>query len=116
MLEELRKTVKDEATSARIDEQLRLATVERDAQALERAVAELEKSRGWPITSLDELVLARHGTAIPPDPHGGHYVWDAATRKVRSSANPFRFELEEGSHVPRFQFRPPDTAKERALR
>jgi tetratricopeptide (TPR) repeat protein len=116
MLEELRKTVKDEATSARIDEQLRLATVERDAQALERAVAELENSRGWPISSLDELVLARPGTVIPPDPHGGRYVWDLATRKVRSSANPFRFEREEGSHVPHFQYRPSDGAKERSLR
>jgi hypothetical protein len=116
MLQELRKTVKDDVTLARIDEQLALATVERDAQALERAAAELERSRGWPINSLDELTLARPDLVIPPDPHGGHYVWDAATRKVRSSVNPFRFELEEGSHVPHFQFHPPETAKERALR
>jgi tetratricopeptide (TPR) repeat protein len=114
MLEELRRSVTDEAARSRIDEQLKLATVERDAQALERAVAELERTRGWPVASLDELA-AQPGVVLPPDPFGGRYVWDQRTRKVRSSANPFRFELVEGSHVPRFYYRP-DSAKERALR
>ena len=36
LLEELRGTVQDEATAARLDEQLKLAVLERDAQSLER--------------------------------------------------------------------------------
>ncbi len=116
LLQELKTSVKDETTAGRIDEQLNLAILERDAQSLERAATELEKQRGWPIASLEELILARLVPSIPPDPFGGTYVWNRAERRVHSSANPFRFQLMEGSHMPRFQYRPPDTNKERMLR
>jgi tetratricopeptide (TPR) repeat protein len=116
LLDELRGTVKDETTAGRLDEQLKLAILERDAQQLERAAAALEKQRGWPIASLQELVFAQLVSAIPPDPFGGTYFWDSAEKKVHSSVNPFRFRVMEGSHLPRFQYRPPDTDKERMLR
>jgi hypothetical protein len=116
LLQELRATVKDEATSGRLDEQLKLALLERNAQRLERAAATLEKQRGWPIGSLDELVLAGLVPEIPPDPFGGTYVWDGAEKKVHSSVNGFRFQLQQGSHIPKFQYRVPDTKKERMLR
>lgn len=105
MLEELRATVKDEATARRLDDQLRLALVERDAQALEREVAALEARRGRPVARLEELVEAGVRRDLPPDPHGGRYVWDAARREVHSSANPFRFRLREKARVPTFQLR-----------
>jgi tetratricopeptide (TPR) repeat protein len=116
LLQELKATVKDEATAGRLDEQLKLAVLERDAQMLERAVAELEKQRGWPIASLEELVMARIVPAIPPDPFGGRYVWIGAERRVRSSVNSFRFELQEGRHQPGFHYQAPETNKERMLR
>ncbi len=115
VLQELRATVKDTVTAQRLDEQIKLATLERDAQRLERAAVRVERARGWPIVSLEELVLAGAVTEIPLDPFGGRYLWDAQTKKVHSSANPFRFQLEEGSHIPVFQFRPRLDAKERAL-
>jgi tetratricopeptide (TPR) repeat protein len=116
LLHELRATVKDDATAGRLDEQLKFAILERDAQRLERAAGVLEKQRGWPIASLHELVFAQLVPAIPSDPFGGTYFWDGAEKKVHSSVNPFRFRVMEGSHLPRFQYRPPDTDKERMLR
>ncbi len=107
MLEELRPTVKDEATAARLDEQMKLAVLERDAQALERAEARFEQDRGRPILSLDELLWNGYVGAIPPDPFGGHYVWNAEEKRVHSSANPFRFTLREGPHAPKFEYQGP---------
>ena len=98
LLTELKATVKDEVTAGRLEEQLKLAVLERDAQALERAAAELERRRGWPIATLGELVLARLVPALPADPFGGTYYWDPAERRVHSSVNPFRFQVREGAH------------------
>ena len=39
-----------------------------DAQRLERAVAELERQRGWPVTSLDELVRGARRAGAPARP------------------------------------------------
>jgi tetratricopeptide (TPR) repeat protein len=91
LLQQLRHEVKDEATAARLDEQLKLAILERDAQALERAVANWESRTGLPLGSLDQLVVGGVVSTIPPDPFGGRYVWNAKERKVHSTANPFRF-------------------------
>ncbi len=107
MLLELRGAVKDEATAARLDEQLKLAILERDAQALERAAARFRSERGREIGSLDELVAAGMVARLPPDPFGGRSVWSAAEGKVHSSANPFRFTLREAPHAPRFDYQTP---------
>ncbi len=107
MLLELRGAVKDEATAARLDEQLKLAILERDAQALERAAARFRSERGRELGSLDELVAAGLVARLPPDPFGGRYVWSAAEGKVHSSENPFRFTLREAPHAPRFDYQTP---------
>ena len=113
LVEELRRSVADEVTAARLDEQLKLAIVERDAQRLEAAVARFREAHGRDVASLDELVGAGTVSAIPPDPFGGHYVWDPTERKVRSSANPFRFRLKEGPRDPRFHYQPPQPSTEK---
>jgi tetratricopeptide (TPR) repeat protein len=96
MLEAMRSTVSDEFTASRLDEQLKLAVLERDAQALERAAERFRAERGRDPFALEELLLAGYVTSIPEDPFGGRYVWNAAERKVRSSANAFRFPPPEG--------------------
>ena len=113
LIEELRRTVADEASAARLDEQLKLAILERDAQMLEAAVARFRTERGRDVGSLDELVGAGIVPGIPPDPFGGHYTWNVDDRKVRSSANPFRFQFREGPRSPRFQQQPGQPAPER---
>jgi tetratricopeptide (TPR) repeat protein len=96
MLEELRTTVQDEVTASRLDEQMKLAILERDAQRLERAVEAFRATQRRDPFSLHELVVAGLVRAIPQDPFGGEYRWDPEERKVRSSANPFRFSPREG--------------------
>jgi hypothetical protein len=111
LLEELRATVKDEVTAARLDEQMKLATLERDAQALERAAERFRAQTGRDPLSLEELVWTGHVRALPKDPFGGVYRWDPAGRKVRSTANAFRFSPREGPQdgvappPPKFEFR-----------
>jgi hypothetical protein len=107
LIEELRQTVKDESTAARLDEQLKLAVLERDAQRLERAGADYSARTGLPLTDLQMLVVTGLVPSIPPDPFGGQYVWNLQERRVHSSANPFRFHPQEGPHQPKFQYQPP---------
>jgi tetratricopeptide (TPR) repeat protein len=104
MLEELRGTVQDEASAARLDEQLKLAVLERDAQLLERAAAEYTRRSGLPLVTLHMLVMSGVVSQIPPDPFGGHYVWDSEKRQVRSSVNPFRFSPRERGRAPTFHY------------
>jgi tetratricopeptide (TPR) repeat protein len=108
VLEQVRATVQDEVSAKAIEEQMKLAVLERDAQALERASARFQAERGrWP-ADLDELVRAGFVAALPADPFGGRYVRDRDGR-VRSSANAFRFELHEGPHAPAgFQYEVPE--------
>ena len=70
--------------------------LERDAQALEHAAERFRAERGRDPLAVEELLLSGYVTAIPADPFGGKYVWNLAERKVRSSANPFRFGPREG--------------------
>jgi hypothetical protein len=88
--------VKDELTASRLDEQVKLAVLERAAQMLERAVERFHAAHGRDPFSLDELVVAGLVPSIPEDPFGGAYRWDPAERRVHSSANAFRFSPREG--------------------
>lgn len=116
LLQELRATVKDGTTAGRLDEQLKLAVLERDAQMLERTIARFGQERGHPILTLHDLVREGYLAEIPQDPFGGEYVWRPGENRVRSSANPFRFELRESAHMPRFHFRTPGESASGVLR
>jgi tetratricopeptide (TPR) repeat protein len=113
LIEELRRSVSDEASAAKLDEQLKLAILERDAQLLEAAVARFRAERGRDVTALEELVGAGIVARIPADPFGGHYTWNVEDGKVHSSANPFRFQFREGPHTPGFKYTPALPAPER---
>jgi tetratricopeptide (TPR) repeat protein len=107
LLEELRATVQDEVTASRLDEQMKLATLERDAQALERAAERFRAQSGRDPLSLHELVWTGHVRELPKDPFGGVYRWDPVERKVRSTANAFRFSPREGPQGGGFVPAPP---------
>jgi hypothetical protein len=96
VLEELRASADDEVTAARLDEQLKLAIVERDAQRLEAAAERFRALHGRDPYGLRELLVAGMVAEIPADPFGGEYRWNPDERKVRSTANPFRFGPPEG--------------------
>lgn len=103
ILEQLRDAARDPAIAERLEEQLRLAILERDAQSLERAAREYASRTGRSIEALSDLVHAGLIPALPRDPFGGHYRWDPEAQEVRSSANPFRFRLRQGAHPPKPQ-------------
>ncbi len=106
MIQELRATVSDEVSTSALDEQMKLAIVERDAQALERAITRFAAERGRPPEGFGDLVRAGYVVELPKDPFGGTYaVGDDG--KVRSSANPFRFQLREGPHTSGFEYEIP---------
>jgi hypothetical protein len=52
---------------------------------LERAIAQYRTVRHRPPDSLNELIGQRLLSVLPPEPFGGHYVYDASTGKVWSS-------------------------------
>ncbi len=106
MLEELRRNVSDEATAARLEEQMKLAILERDAQLLERAAERFRADRGHAPAALDELVRAGYLAALPQDSFGGRYVVGEDGR-VHSTANRFRFVVrDDRQHAPGFHYAP----------
>ena len=107
MLQALLAATKDEKSASALQEQMKLAVLERDAQELERAAAEFERRYGRPVLSLEELVVAGLVPRIPPDPFGGRYLWNPSEQRVHSSLNPFRFQVRTGPHAPSgFQYHP----------
>jgi len=100
LLEELRAAVPDAAIAARFDEQLKLAMLERDAQTLERAIAEYQARTGLRVLHLSQLLVAGLVPRLPQDPFGGEYVLDPSDGRVHSSANPFRFSAKEAPQPP----------------
>jgi tetratricopeptide (TPR) repeat protein len=90
LLDELRGKALDEATERALDEQYKLAVLQRDFAALDAAVERFRESRGRPPSRLEEVVAAGLLTAIPPDPFGGQYYVDQDGR-VHASERDFRF-------------------------
>ncbi len=108
VLEELRREVKDEVSAQKLEEQMKLATLERDAQALEKAAARYAAERGGAPRTLQDLVRAGYVAALPKDPFGGVYEIGEDGR-VHSTANAFRFlPPDQTPHAPEFQYKPPD--------
>ncbi len=115
MLDQLSATVTDEAVLAKLQDQRRLALLERDAQGLERQVARFQEEKRRPLRSLDELVAAGYLPRLPADPFGGKYEWNGAEGRVHSTANGFRFAKPEKAEPPPpgFFYKPPNKDLER---
>jgi hypothetical protein len=73
----------DPARRAVLERRIREVTVERDLQALERAVETYREKTGGVPESLPDLVREGILEGIPPEPNGGRYVIDRGG-KVRS--------------------------------
>jgi tetratricopeptide (TPR) repeat protein len=93
-LEELRSVAKDEKTGEALDEQYRLALLQRDFARLDAAVAKYRERSGRAPDRLEELVAAGILDRIPPEPYGGRYTIDA-DGIVHSSRNDRRFAPAE---------------------
>ena len=73
----------DPARRAVLERRIREVTVERDLQALERAVERYREKTGTAPTDLSDLVREGILASVPVEPNGGNYVIDRGG-KVRS--------------------------------
>ncbi|GEJ55657.1 tetratricopeptide repeat protein [Anaeromyxobacter diazotrophicus] len=90
-LEELRDTARDDATAAALEEQYKLALLQRDFARLDASVARFAAEQGHPARSLDEVRAA--GLPAPTtDPFGGRYYLDPKDGKVHATGRDFRFK------------------------
>lgn len=85
MAEEMVAQANEEATRATWSARLADLKMERILRKLEQAVSAFRASRGRPPASLDQLVAAGLVGPLPPEPHGGRWVIDAATGDVGST-------------------------------
>jgi tetratricopeptide (TPR) repeat protein len=93
-LEEMRATAADEQTAASIEEQLRVAVLQRNFAVLDAAVERFRETQGRLPGVLEELVWTGILAALPADPYGGAYYVDP-TGRVHSSAKDFRVKPPE---------------------
>lgn len=89
-LQNVLEETRDPESRKVVEEQLRQAILERDAAALDAAVARYRDRFGEPPPSLAAVRAAGLLDRIPPDPWGGRYVIGPDGR-VRSSKHEFRF-------------------------
>jgi hypothetical protein len=75
MIEEMRATIGDEQLRATLDEQLKLAVLQRGFTELDAAVERFRAGRGRSPDRLEELVAGGFIDRIPAEPYGGAYVW-----------------------------------------
>jgi hypothetical protein len=83
LLEPIVRQESDPARKAVLERRIREVTVERDLQALERAVEGYREKTGTVPADLSALVREGILAAIPPEPNGGSYVINRGG-KVRS--------------------------------
>lgn len=94
-LQEMRATATDEKTAESIEEQLRLAVLQRNFAQLDEAVERFRESRGRLPATLDEVVRSGLLPGVPEDPYGGRYYLDGSDGRVRSTATDFRMKAPE---------------------
>jgi hypothetical protein len=98
-LSELRATAKDERTAEALDEQYRLALLQRDFRLLDEAAARYRARFGRAPIVLELLIGAGELSAIPEEPFGGRYeIRPDGT--VHSTANDDRFRPPEREDAP----------------
>jgi hypothetical protein len=92
-IEEMRGAARDDVTRQRLEEQRRLAVLQRDFARLDEAVERYREARGRDPARLEDLVSAGIVPELPAEPFGGRYVWrDGA---VHSTGNDFRYPPAE---------------------
>jgi tetratricopeptide (TPR) repeat protein len=97
-LRSLRDQVHDEKTASALEEQLKLALLQRDFRILDTAVERFRSEQKRAPASLDELVTTGLVPELPREPFGGTYRYDSADGKVHSTAHDFRFSAPERAH------------------
>lgn len=91
LLEELRSRTSDEVTARALDEQYKLAVLQRDFAALDAAVGRFRELNGHAPERVADLVTAGLLASVPEEPFGGEYYLER-DGSVHSSGRDFRFK------------------------
>jgi tetratricopeptide (TPR) repeat protein len=104
-LSELRKVAKDETTANALEEQYRLALLQREFRRLDAAVDAYRAASGRDPARFEELVAAGFLDAVPEaDPFGGRF--ELREGKVHATGRDQR--IRAGQEIPRY-LRPPES-------
>lgn len=105
-LSELRKIAKDEATAKALDDQYKLAVLQREFGRLDAAVEAYRAASGRAPAGFEELVAGGHLEALPgPDPFGGRF--ELRDGEVHATGRDQRIRPRE---IPQYLRAPPEAA------
>lgn len=93
LLAELYQKATDENAKNLLEIRLKIVLTERDLYLLEQAIDRYRKQNGQYPPSLEALVGAGLLSALPAEPSGGRYLYDAKTGIVSSSEMPERLTV-----------------------
>ena len=85
LLAELYQKATDENAKKLLEIRLKIVVTERDLSLLEQAIDRYRRQNGQYPSKLESLIEARLLSALPIEPSGGRYVYDAKTGAVSSS-------------------------------
>lgn len=83
----------DESAKKLLEIRLKIVMIERDLYVLEQAIGGYRKMKGSNPSGLDDLVSAGLLSALPVEPAGGRYAYDAKTGAVSSTEMPERLTM-----------------------
>lgn len=93
LLTDVYRNTTDESTKEMLEIRLKIVMTERDLFLLEEAVGRYRKLKGSNPAKIDELVSAGIVSALPVEPSGGRYLYDARTGAVSSTEMTERLKL-----------------------
>jgi hypothetical protein len=93
LLAELYEKTTDDNAKKLLEIRLKIVLTERDLQLLEQAIDRYRKQNGRYPPGLEALIGAGLLSALPVEPSGGRYLYDAKTGIVSSSEMPERLAL-----------------------
>ena len=93
LLAAMYQEARDESAKKLLEIRLKIVMIERDLYLLEQAIDRYRKMKGTNPPRLDELVSAGLLSALPVEPAGGRYTYDAKTGAVSSTEMPERFTM-----------------------
>jgi hypothetical protein len=99
-LGEMWRQTHDEQIKAQLETRMKELVVERDVQILQTAVERYTQITNHPLRHLAQLVSAGILSALPQEPFGGEYRYNAKSGEILSSTHPERLRVKKRGQLP----------------
>jgi hypothetical protein len=99
-LGEMWRQTHDEQIKAQLETRMKELVIERDVQMLQTAVERYTQITNHPPRHLGELVSAGILSALPGEPFGGEYRYNAKNGEILSSTHPERLRIKKRGQLP----------------